>query len=76
MKLQEVMAGEYDAIEGTAFWQKFIGEIIAYRKIKSRECETFPADKLTKVQGELVAIDRIMRLPKDILSSPSEGLKE
>lgn len=76
MKINEVISGEYEMIESTSFWKRYVSHLMQYRATKSRECETFPADKIAKIQGEIFAIDRIMRLPREIMGSSSEGQKE
>ena len=76
MNKSERVFSEWEVVSDTEFWQMFVSALAEYRRVLSRRCETFPPDKILRVQGEISAIDRVIKMPEEILGSLRETVNE
>ena len=69
MNLYDRVLAELSEIETTEFWKRYREYLAKYREDKVKDLITFPKDKIEHLQGEIVSIDRVARIPRDILSN-------
>ena len=69
MGYENKLAAEFETISNTDFWKHYEKEIMEFKKGVITNLLTFPIDKIPGLQGQVFAIDRILRLPSNLIEA-------
>ena len=75
MAYENKLAAEFETIRYTDFWKSYEREIDNIAKGIMVNLKTFPIEKVAHLQGEISAIDRILRLPSNIIEAARNQVK-
>ena len=69
MGYENKLIAEFETISQTDFWKHYEKEISEFRRGIVKNLETFPIEKIPGLQGQVFAIDRILRLPSNLIEA-------
>ena len=73
---RDELVADFQAVEGTAFWKKYLEELEAERDAVRRRLEIAPLDKVCDLQGRLWAFGKVLRLPDSIVKGKTHPWDE
>ena len=69
MALENKLIAEWETIRDTTFWKQYEKTIVEIKVGIMTNLTTFPLEKISHLQGEIAAIDRILRLPSNLIEA-------